>query len=116
MKTHSTILLLLVFISPLTILAQRKPKAHVIDLSKMNKYPGGVYAVWDSAAKKYDWQSPQNSYLNDLEKPLYKTQNNAINKQANAAGQIFHLVKDIDDAKDGSGFNGQPQFYNQHYA
>src|SRR6478735_4424849 len=116
MKTNFTILLLLAFASPLAILAQTKPKAHIIDLSKMNKYPGGVYAVWDSASKKYNWRSPQNNYLNDAMKPLYKQQSNNVSTQTNSAGQIFHLAKDINNATDGGGYNSQPQFYNQHYA
>jgi len=116
MKTHFTFFLFVCFALPLTIFAQSKQKPYVIYLSEMNKYPGGVYAVWDNASKKYNWKSPQNSYLNDWGNPSYKTQNNNVNRQANAAGQIFHLVKDINDATDGSGSNGLPQVYNQHYA
>ena len=115
MKTKFLLKLLLCFLTPVITVAQSKQKPFVFHQSQIDKYPGGVYAVWDSSSKQYKWHSPQNNYLSKI-----SASNNTVikndDKENNAATSIFHLVKDINTATDGGGYNGQPQFYNQHYA
>ena len=64
MKTNFTIVLLLFFSMPIITIAQSKQKSYAIDLSKQNKYPGGIYAEWNPVAKKYEWHSPQHESIN----------------------------------------------------
>jgi ELWxxDGT repeat protein len=118
MRTNFTIKFLLCVLMPVIVIAQSKQKAQkpfVFHQSQIEKYPGGMYAAWDSACKQYKWHSPQNNYLNKS----YQSNSTIIkneDKESIAVASIFHLVKDINTATDGGGYNGQPQFYNQHYA
>ncbi len=115
MRTNFIIKFLLCSLMPATVIAQSKQEPYVIHESK-NKYPGGVYAAWDSTAKRYNWYSPQKNNPGNSFKQTALDKTADENKEVSSASQIFHLIKDINKATDGGGGNYQPQFYNQHYA
>jgi hypothetical protein len=60
MKSNFVFRFLLYLIGPFASTAQSKQELNVLYLSQENKYPGGIYAAWDSAAKQYKWYSPAN--------------------------------------------------------
>lgn len=117
MKTHFTILLTIDVIMAIAVIAQPTQTSRVIDLSKQDRYPGGVYATWNATAKRYDWNSPQSA---NLHLPGFSTsklnENNHNSVKSVSAGGMFHLVKDINTVTDGDPGNFQPQFSKQHYA
>ena len=64
MRKISTTILLVCFALPLITLAQPKQKHYDFKQLQNNRYPGGVYPVWDSVAKHYNWYSPLRGNIN----------------------------------------------------
>jgi ELWxxDGT repeat protein len=115
MKKNLTLILLACFAMPVIAPAQPKQEHYNFKQFQNNRYPGGVYAVWDPSAKHYNWYSPLRGNIN-LSSSLSQHQNTIQNSTSLNASQVFNLIKDINDETDAYPSNYQPQFYHQHYA
>ncbi len=113
MKKILTPILLACFAMPLIAIAQSKQKQYDFKQLQNNRYQGGVYPVWDSVAKHYDWYSPLKGKIDFSTPHQSNTTSTALSSNTS---QVFHLTKDINNEADGSPSNYQPQFYHQHYA
>lgn len=106
--------LLVMALMPTILFAQLNQTQQVIKQTQQDKYPGGVYARWDSVSKKYNWYSYRED--NRIIEGGIKQFENTANVVDAYAGNLFHLVKDINDATHSTPGNYHPQFYYQHYA